>query len=62
MELRSKLDMQKVQAEMAAKAKVERENHDLTMEQIRLKAAENRKTVLESITYVSDYVFPIVYI
>lgn len=34
---------------MRAKAKVERENRDLTLEQIRLKAQENRITVLESI-------------
>ncbi|XP_046396665.1 ATPase family AAA domain-containing protein 3 [Ischnura elegans] len=49
MEMRSKLEMQKLEAELRAKAKVDRENQDLHLEQIRLKAAENRITVLESI-------------
>jgi ATPase family AAA domain-containing protein 3A/B len=33
---------------------VDRENQDLTLEQIRLKAAENRVTVLESIKWASQ--------
>lgn len=49
MEMRSKLEMKKLEAELHAKAKVDRENQDLHLEQIRLKAAENRITVLESI-------------
>lgn len=49
MELRHKNEMKKVEAELRGKAKVDRENQDLTLEQIRLKAAENRVTVLESI-------------
>ncbi|KAG8234582.1 hypothetical protein J437_LFUL013844 [Ladona fulva] len=49
MEMRSKLEMKKLEAEYRAKAKVDRENQDLNLEQIRLKAAENRITVLESI-------------
>ncbi|XP_021921398.1 ATPase family AAA domain-containing protein 3-B [Zootermopsis nevadensis] len=49
MDLRHKNEMKKVEAELHAKAKVDRENQDLTLEQIRLKAAENRVTVLESI-------------
>lgn len=49
MELRHKNEMKRVEAELRAKAKVDRENQDLTLEQIRLKAAENRITVLESI-------------
>lgn len=52
MELRSKNEMQRIEAELRAKAKVDRENRDLTLEQIRLKASENRITVLESIKYV----------
>ena len=48
-ELRFKNDMKRVEAEMKAKAKVERENRDISLEQIRVKAAERRKTVLESI-------------
>lgn len=53
MDLRAQLEMKKLEAEMAAKAKVDRENQDLTLEQIRVRAAENRVTVLESIKLVS---------
>jgi hypothetical protein len=53
MDLRHKNEMKRVEAELQAKAKVDRENQDLTLEQIRLKAAENRVTVLESIKWVS---------
>ncbi|KAL1491083.1 hypothetical protein ABEB36_011736 [Hypothenemus hampei] len=49
LELRHKNEMKRVEAELRAKAKVDRENRDLTLEQIRLKAQENRVTVLESI-------------
>lgn len=37
MDLRSKTDMKRLEAEMRAKAKVDRENQDLYLEQIRLK-------------------------
>lgn len=50
-ELRHKSDMARVEAEMRARAKMERENRDINLEQIRLKAAERRKTVLESIQW-----------
>lgn len=49
MNLREKNKMKLLEAELRAKAKVDRENRDLTLEQIRLKAEENRVTVLESI-------------
>jgi ATPase family AAA domain-containing protein 3A/B len=49
MEMREKNKMKLLEAELRAKAKVERENRDLNLEQIRLKAQENRVTVLESI-------------
>ncbi|XP_046420997.1 ATPase family AAA domain-containing protein 3A homolog [Neodiprion fabricii] len=49
MELRHKNEMKKLDAELRAKAKVDRENQDLNLEKIRLKASENRITVLESI-------------
>lgn len=49
MELRAKSDMKRIEAEMRAKGKVDRENQDLYLEQIRLKASENRTTVMESI-------------
>ncbi|KAL8564954.1 hypothetical protein ACOMHN_019857 [Nucella lapillus] len=48
-ELRHKNEMQKLEAELRGKAKVDRENQDIIREQIKLKAAENRQTVLESI-------------
>lgn len=47
--MRSKLEMSKIEAELRNKAKIDRENHDLNLEKIRLKAAEQRQTVLESI-------------
>lgn len=49
MELREKNKMKLLEAEFRAKAKIDRENRDLNLEQIRLKAQENRVTVLESI-------------
>lgn len=49
MNLRHQNEMKRVEAELLAKAKVDRENRDLTLEQIRLKASENRITVLEGI-------------
>ncbi|KAM4704094.1 ATPase family AAA domain-containing protein 3A [Rhinophrynus dorsalis] len=49
MELRHKNEMMRIEAEARARAKVERENADIIREQIRLKAAEHRQTVLESI-------------
>lgn len=51
MELRHKNEMLRVEAESKARARVERENADIIREQIRLKAAEHRQTVLESIRY-----------
>lgn len=49
MDLRHKNEMKRVEAELKAKAKVDRENRDINLEQIRLKASENRITILESI-------------
>ena len=57
MELRHKSDMKKIEAEMTARAKMDRENQDLTLEQIRVKAAEKRDTVLNSIKCVTETVF-----
>ena len=51
-ELRHKNEMTRLEAELRGKAQIDRENKDITMEQIRLKAAERRKTVLESIQLV----------
>ncbi|TMS16047.1 ATPase family AAA domain-containing protein 3 [Larimichthys crocea] len=49
MDLRHKNELLRIEAEAKARAQVERENADLIREQIRLKAAEHRQTVLESI-------------
>jgi ATPase family AAA domain-containing protein 3A/B len=49
MELRAKADKKRIEAEMKAKTEIERENQDLYLEQIRLKAKENRTTVMEGI-------------
>lgn len=49
LELRHKYDMKRVEAEMAARARTERENQDLTLEQIRVRAAEDRETTLKSL-------------
>lgn len=42
-------EMKRLEAELRGKAKIERENKDIRMEQIKLKAAEQRQTVLQSI-------------
>lgn len=52
MELRHKNEMLRAEAEARARAKAERENADIIREQIRLKAAEHRQTVLESLKCV----------
>lgn len=49
MDLRNKNEMKRLEAEFKAKARIDRENQDLNLEKIRLKASENRITVLESI-------------
>ncbi|XP_062320752.1 ATPase family AAA domain containing 3 isoform X2 [Osmerus eperlanus] len=49
MNLRHKNELLRVEAESRARGRVERENADIIREQIRLKAAEHRQTVLETI-------------
>jgi len=48
-ELRRKSELVRIEAEARARAQNERENKDIVMEKIRVKAAERRKTLLESI-------------
>ncbi|CAF0919107.1 unnamed protein product [Brachionus calyciflorus] len=48
-ELKHQYDMKRLQAELKGKAQVERENRDIYLEQIKLKAAEHRQTLLEGI-------------
>lgn len=56
MELREKNKMKLLEAEYRAKAKVDRENRDITLEQIRLKAQESRVTLLEGIKTAGNVV------
>ncbi|XP_059619527.1 ATPase family AAA domain-containing protein 3A homolog [Phlebotomus argentipes] len=48
-EMKEKNKLKLLEAELRAKAKVDRENRDINLEQIRLKAQEHRATVLEGI-------------
>ena len=41
--------MKRLEAELKGKAQIERENREIYLEQIKLKAEEQRKTVMESI-------------
>lgn len=41
--------MKKLQAELKGKAQVERENREIYLEQIKLKAQEQRQTIMEGI-------------
>lgn len=47
--MKEKNKLKLLEAELKAKAKIDRDNRDINLEQIRLKAQENRVTVLESI-------------
>ncbi|RNA05718.1 ATPase family AAA domain-containing 3A [Brachionus plicatilis] len=48
-ELKHQYDMKRLQAELKGKAQIERENRDIHLEQIKLKAQEHRQTLLEGI-------------
>ena len=48
-ELRKVNDLARVKAEIKAKAEMERDNRDIILEKIRVKAIERRRTILESI-------------
>lgn len=50
MEMRAQSDMKRIEAEMRGRAQLERENRDIHLEQIKLKAEQDRITILESIT------------
>jgi len=52
-ELRRKNDLVRIEAEARARAQNDRENRDIVLEKIRVKAAERRKTLLESIQWVN---------
>lgn len=57
MDLREKNKLKSIEAEARARAKADRENRDINLEQIRVKAAENRTTILESIKYVHNLLY-----
>ncbi|XP_078373422.1 ATPase family AAA domain-containing protein 3-like [Oculina patagonica] len=48
-DLKHQNEMKRLEAELRGKAKIERENKDIRLEKIRVKAAEQRETVLQSI-------------
>ena len=48
-------DLNKIKAEAFAKGEVERKNQVLTLDQIKLREEENRKTVLQSIREVRNF-------
>ncbi|KAL7667889.1 hypothetical protein ACOME3_008616 [Neoechinorhynchus agilis] len=48
-QLKYEFDMKKMKAEHKARAEMERENRDVYLEQIKVKASEHRKTVLEGV-------------
>lgn len=55
--------MKKLQAELKGKAQVERENRDIYLEQIKLKAQEQRQTILEGlkcVKYIITFLLPVV--
>jgi hypothetical protein len=55
--------MKKLQAELKGKAQVERENRDIYLEQIKLKAQEQRQTILEGlkcVKYINTFLLPAV--
>ena len=48
-QVRHQYEMKRLEAELKGKAQIERENREIYLEQIKLKAEEQRKTVMESI-------------
>lgn len=48
-ELKHQYDMKRLQAELKGKAQIERDNRDIHLEQIKLKAQEHRQTLMEGI-------------
>ncbi|KAL7301164.1 hypothetical protein TKK_0006135 [Trichogramma kaykai] len=51
-ELKHKSDLQKIAEKYKSKQKMDRENHDLNLEKLKLQAAEHRDTVLKSLSSV----------
>ena len=53
-DLRHKNEMKKLDAELRGRGQIDRENHDLKLQEMQLNAAEYRKTVVDSIQTVSS--------
>lgn len=49
LQLRHKFDLERIQAEVKAKAKAARENRDVNLELMKASEEEHRKTVIEQI-------------
>ena len=54
MDIRAKADAKRIEAEFKGKAAAERENRDIRLEQLKLKASEDRTTLLEAISTAGD--------
>lgn len=54
MEIRAAADAKRIEAEIRGKAAAERENREIRLEQLRTKATEDRKTLIESIVTAGD--------
>lgn len=52
LQLRHKYDLERIEAEVKAKAKAARENRDVNLEQLRASEEERRKTIIEQIKFV----------
>lgn len=54
--LRHENEMKSIEAKMRGKAKVERDNHDLNKEKIKLESKEKRRTILEAVSSVGNMI------
>ncbi|VDN50643.1 unnamed protein product [Dracunculus medinensis] len=54
--VRHKYDLEKIEAEIHARAKADRENRDINLEHMRASEAEHRKTAIEKIKYLPLYI------
>jgi len=54
--LRHENEMKRIEAKMRGQAKVERDNHDLNKEKIKLESSERRKTILEAVSSVGNMI------
>lgn len=57
LQLRHKYDLERIEADVRAKAKAARENRDVNLEMMKASEEENRKTMIEKIRYVLIILF-----